>query len=275
MSESGQNNQNGNEEENLKKSELIKKLCHCSYSKEEKKNIFLSENGRKCQTCHKLKINKKLSPYNFSQVHQQYICLCDIRARSQQQNYIHNNVENNRNSVDNISNQNQNNNDPNYDNSGDVNMNDGNDIRQNDNNNYSQNRLGLNLQIQRGNRTGVRNRHANNRQDNNNENGDNRSDGNNQHGNNDNNDDNESGGNRDNGHENNGHNSHNGHNGNNGNNGDGGNGHGNNHNNNGNNYVTQEVFNTTINRIDARIDEINRNIQDIQRLLFQNNQNHN
>ena len=37
-----------------------KKLCHFKYSKKEKEKIFLSDNGRKCQTCHKLKINKKL-----------------------------------------------------------------------------------------------------------------------------------------------------------------------------------------------------------------------
>ena len=68
MNESGQNNQNRSKEQKLTKSKLIKKLCHSKYSKEEKERIFLSDNGRKCQTCHKLKINKKLSPYNFSDV---------------------------------------------------------------------------------------------------------------------------------------------------------------------------------------------------------------
>ena len=152
---------------------------------------------------------------------------------------------------------------------------DSNDDREHDNNNDSQNRLGLNLQVQRGNRIGVRNRHGNNREDNNdNNNDDNRNDGNrsNQHGNNDNNDDNESEGNRGNIH---GNNRHNCHNGNNGNDGDGGNGHGNNLNNNRNNYVTPEVFNTAMNRIDARFQEMNRNIQEIRLLLHQNNQDHN
>ena len=165
---SKQSGQNRSKEKNLSKSELIKKLYHSKYSKEEKEKIFISDNGRKCQTCHKLKINTKLSP--------------------------------------------------------------------------------------------------------NDDNDDNRSDGNRNHGNNDNNDDNESERNRGNAHRNNGHDCHYSHNGND---GDGGNGHGNNPNNNGNNYVTQEVFNNTINRIDARMEEMNRNIQEIRMLLNQNNQVHN
>ena len=68
--------QQNEEEINYSKEELVQKLCKTSYSEEEKKSIFLSQNGRKCQTCHKLKINKKLSPFDFSAKHQKFICIC-------------------------------------------------------------------------------------------------------------------------------------------------------------------------------------------------------
>ena len=70
---------------NYSKNDLIEKICNISYSREERRNIFLNGNGRKCRTCHKLKINKKLSPLNFSKQHQRYICICDI----QEPNSVH------------------------------------------------------------------------------------------------------------------------------------------------------------------------------------------
>ena len=100
---------------NLSKKELTDKLCKTSYYIDEKKSIFLSDNGRKCQTCHKLKINKKLSPYKFSNQHQNYICFCGIRDRSQQLNSHQINVFNDNNSNNNGNISQDNNNDANMD----------------------------------------------------------------------------------------------------------------------------------------------------------------
>lgn len=73
------NRQNQSQPINYSKDDLIEKICGTSYRREEKINIFLNGNGKKCRTCHKLKINKKLSPLNFSSQHRRYICICDIR----------------------------------------------------------------------------------------------------------------------------------------------------------------------------------------------------
>ena len=77
------------------KEELIRGLCHTSYSKQEKKNLFLTNNGHKCHTCYKLRINKKLLPFNFSSKHQQYICFCHTQAPNQIHNVRNNNSHNN------------------------------------------------------------------------------------------------------------------------------------------------------------------------------------
>ena len=100
------------------KEQLIRGLCNTSYSKQEKRNLFLSNNGRKCQTCSKLRINKKLSPFNFLPKHRQYICFCHTQAPNQIHNVRDDNSHNNNddNNIDsNQINQINNNNDNNID----------------------------------------------------------------------------------------------------------------------------------------------------------------
>ena len=55
----------------LKRKEFVKRLCDSNFSFEE---IFLSNRGQKCRSCGLLRINKKLSPYSFSDLHQNLIC---------------------------------------------------------------------------------------------------------------------------------------------------------------------------------------------------------
>lgn len=50
----------------LKRKELVNRLCNSNFSFEEKEKIFLSNRGQKCRSCGLLRINKKLSPYSFS-----------------------------------------------------------------------------------------------------------------------------------------------------------------------------------------------------------------
>ena len=223
---------------NLSEKELTDKLCKTSYSIDEKKSIFLSDNGRKCQICHKIKINKKLSPYKFSKDHQNYICFCGIRDRSQQLNFHHINAFNDNNSNNNVNINKDNNNDANMDSEEDN----SNDNRQHVNNS-AQNRNDRNNSLGQGhniiNSRGLQNRHGN---DDNNENNEDDRDGEDQHGNDDNNGDN----------------------------GDGGNLDGNNQDNDENGFVTRREFNTAINRIEARMEEMNNNIKI---LLNQNNNN--
>jgi len=96
--------------QNYSKDELIEKLCSTPYSQEEKKNIFLYKDGRKYQVCLKLKINKKLSPFNFQKKHQRFIYICQI----QDSNSIHDediNNDPNNNNINSIQNSQINDND--------------------------------------------------------------------------------------------------------------------------------------------------------------------
>ena len=51
-------------------------------------NLFLHENGIKCRTCHCLKIKKKLCPDDFSNKHKRYICFCDTQPKIKRQKVV-------------------------------------------------------------------------------------------------------------------------------------------------------------------------------------------
>ena len=112
------NHQNQRQQINYSKIELIEKLCNTSYTKIEKKRIFLNKNGRKCQTCHKLKIKKKLSPFDFSNKHQKYICICHIQESNSIYDESSNNAPNNEDNIDSIQSNQINDNDMDIDNDG-------------------------------------------------------------------------------------------------------------------------------------------------------------
>ena len=59
----------------LKRNELVQRLCDSNFSFEEKERIFLSNRGQKCRSCGLLRINKKLSPNSFSDLHKRLICI--------------------------------------------------------------------------------------------------------------------------------------------------------------------------------------------------------
>ena len=125
-------NESNSSKQNYSKKDLIKGLYKTKYTSDEKKKIFLSDNGRKCQTCHKLKINKKLSPFGFSAKHQEFICFCHTQPRrgsssennnevinnNLQNNDNNNNIEANQNNLQNI-------------NEDDINMYDGEEMEEN------------------------------------------------------------------------------------------------------------------------------------------------
>jgi len=68
--------QMSNEEiKKLKRNELVQRLCDSNFSFEEKERIFLSNRGQKCRSCGLLRINKKLSPNSFSDLHKRLICI--------------------------------------------------------------------------------------------------------------------------------------------------------------------------------------------------------
>ena len=80
---------------NLPKTQLVNKLCNTPYTYDEKKNIFLQGDGIKCRTCHCLKIKKKLCPYDFSNNHKDYICFCDTQPKIKRQKVVDLEVNNN------------------------------------------------------------------------------------------------------------------------------------------------------------------------------------
>ena len=174
---------NSSESINYSKNDLIQKLCHTNYSREEKERIFLSNNGRKCRTCHKLKINKKLSPSNFSPQHRNCICLCHTQVERRNVNELpfENGNENNNNAENNNDNNNNNNIGANQSNliDGEINIqNDSLEIEGNEANPNEQRQQENNNHLPRRNRI-----RANNGNNNNGEDGSNRSEGSNNNGN--------------------------------------------------------------------------------------------
>ena len=86
---------NHNLQNNLSKTQLINRLCNTPYTYNEKKNIFLHEDGIKCRTFHCLKIKKKLCPDDFSNKHKGYICFCDTQPKIKRQKVVDLEVNNN------------------------------------------------------------------------------------------------------------------------------------------------------------------------------------
>ena len=81
--------------------EAIDKFLDSKLSKDEMEDIFIPETRRVCQTCHKVRLRKKIDRGNFSPVHRRLICIG-----------LHHN-QNNNNQPNQANNLNQNNNDNN------------------------------------------------------------------------------------------------------------------------------------------------------------------
>jgi len=77
----------------LKRKELVNRLCNSNFSFEEKEKIFLSNRGQKCRSCGLLRINKKLSPYSFSDLHQKLICVEHHNEPTKKKQSLNNNQD--------------------------------------------------------------------------------------------------------------------------------------------------------------------------------------
>ena len=78
---------------------MVDAFCNSNFSRQEKRNLFFPENPVICRSCHKPRINKKLSVEHFSQQHQTKICTVGKYHgkynQNNEQNIVPNNVQNN------------------------------------------------------------------------------------------------------------------------------------------------------------------------------------
>ena len=78
---------------------MVDKCMNIEFSKDEIRNIIFPENPVICRSCHKPRINKKLSVADFSQEHREKICTVGKYHgpyhQNNPQNIIPNNVQNN------------------------------------------------------------------------------------------------------------------------------------------------------------------------------------
>jgi len=86
----------------------IRNFTSIRLSRTEMEDIFIPERRPVCQTCHKVRIKKKISPDDFEVEHQNLICSCDnhpnIHNNNDDQNINHeqnNNHDNENNNIDN------------------------------------------------------------------------------------------------------------------------------------------------------------------------------